>query len=265
MSSWTNWDIFHPDGTWFISPDEPGKAFVSNQGEAGTCLRHAIGKGIFDYLKKLGLYVRLSQGELEDKQQEVINQVLAIHPHHCGTSEEEFHRKGIVQDGIKLTMEISRATRKRSDVMSLTSSPEQRQKNTFLPFADHAQRASFLKDSSNFLILGCDVSIFDGRPGRGPQGHAVYVDNYDVETRTFECINSWGPDGRANPRPYILDYHPGFQDYEPEFSVYRVHLVAEGPTRNEFSTASTLPAAPAGEGKHMYSFISRLNPKYSYR
>ena len=82
MSSWTNWDIFHPDGTWFISPDEPGKAFVSNQGAAGTCVRHSIGKGIFDYLKKLGLYVRLSQGELEDKQQEVINQVLAIHPHH---------------------------------------------------------------------------------------------------------------------------------------------------------------------------------------
>ena len=238
---------------------------MSNQGDAGTCVRHAIGKGIFDYLKKLGLYVRLSQGELEDKQQEIINQVLAIHPHHNGTYEWEFHRKGIVQDGIKLTMEISRATRKRADVMSLTSSPEQQQKNTFLPFADQAQRASFLKDSSNFLILGCDTSIFDGKwhPNR-EGGHAVYVDYYDVETRTFDCINSWGPDGAQNPHPKIKDYESSFQDHDTEFSVYGVHLVAEGPTRNEFSTASTLPAAPAGEGKHMHSFISRLKLSSSY-
>ena len=76
----------------------------------------------------------------------------------------------------------------------------------------------------------------------------MYVDKYDVETRTFECINSWGPHG--NPRPDVPDYHVGFQDHYTEFSVYGVHLVAEGPTRNVFSTASTLLAAPAGKGKH---------------
>ena len=90
----------------------------------------------------------------------------------------------------------------------------------------------------------------------------MYVDNYDVETRTFQCINSWGPHG--NPRPDVPDYHTGFQDYETVFSVFKVHLVAKGPTRNEFSAASTLPAAPAGEGKHMYSFISSLKLSSSY-
>ena len=270
--SWTNWDVFYPD--------QPDKAFVSDQGQAGTCVRHAIGKGIFDYLEKSGRYVNFTElTELKAKQQEVIDKVLELFPDLADQIDDpgcypfNYHGKSISQDGIRLTMEITCALRKRDLVSDRPGgkiwSPAELRKNdflaalTFMRFADKQQRASFLKESSNFLILCCDTSIFDGKwyPNR-EGGHAVYVDDYDVKTRTFHCINSWSEE--RNPRPKIKDYDPSFQDHDTEFSVYRVHLVAEGPTRNVFSMASTLLAAPAGEGKHMYSFISSLKPGSSY-
>ena len=265
-TTWTNWDVFYLD--------QPGKAFVSDQGQAGTCVRHALGKGIFDYLKKSGRYVNFKEEGLKAKQQEVIDKVLELFPDLADQIDDpgcypfNYHGKSISQDGVKLTMEITCALRKRDLVSGRPAiwSPAHLGKNdslTYLRFADQQQRASFLKESSNFLILCCDVSIFDGKwlPNR-EGGHAVYVDDYDVKTRTFHCINSWSEEW--NPRPKIKDYDPSFQDHDTEFSVYRVHLVAEGPTRNVFSMASTLLAAPAGEGKHMYSFISSLKLSSSY-
>ena len=111
-------------------------------------------------------------------------------------------------------------------------------------FATEQQRKSFLKkDGSNFLILGCDSSIFEPRAEPRP-GHAVYVENYDVSTQTFYCINSWGPTSPnrpTNPKPKVRD------DANADvFNVYGVHLKA----RPRFS----LPHAPAGKqekGKHM--------------
>ena len=67
--NWTNWDI---------SEVELGKAFVSQQ-EGETCVRHALGKGIFEFLQKLGFYKGCTDKELEIKQQMVIDKVQEIY------------------------------------------------------------------------------------------------------------------------------------------------------------------------------------------
>ena len=54
---WTNWDI---------SGVVAGKAFVSQQ-EGETCVRHALGKGIFEFLQKKGFYKGSEDEELRAK------------------------------------------------------------------------------------------------------------------------------------------------------------------------------------------------------
>ena len=88
-------------------------------------------------------------------------------------------------------------------------------------FADTNQWASFKGDDSNFLIIGCDASYFyfTGSSTNGTTLHAVFVEDYDVESGTFDCINSWGPEHSAKPR---------IQDTDESiklFHAFGVHLV----------------------------------------
>ena len=174
---WTNWE----------KPGiEAGQAFVSQQKpNHETCVSHAIGKGIFEFLlKEIRLYRGYTETELKAKQEEIIDNVISkvgkitpINP------VEELHGKDITQDGRKLWTEITWARRNGSTK----------------PFADAEQRKSFLKDGSNFLIIICDTSFF--QPGSDGL-HAVYVDKYDE--RSFFCINSWDPKHTPALRSRIL-------------------------------------------------------------
>ena len=216
---WTNWE----------KPGiEAGQAFVSQQKpNHETCVSHAIGKGIFEFLlKEIRLYRGYNETELKAKQEEIISNVISkvgkitpINP------VEELHGKDITQDGRKLWMEITWARRNGSTK----------------PFADAEQRKSFLKDGSNFLIIICDTSFF--QPGSDGL-HAVYVDKYDE--RSFFCINSWG--SNAHPCPEIKDSDQSIKS----FNAFGVHLVDDKDhiVDDVDSGASSQPTAPAG----FYSF-----------
>ena len=88
-------------------------------------------------------------------------------------------------------------------------------------FADTNQWASFKGDGSNFLIIGCDASYFTGGSTNGTTLHAVFVEDYDVESGTFDCINSWGPEHSAKPFPRIRDTDESIKT----FHAFCIHLV----------------------------------------
>ena len=67
---WTNWESFG---------NEAGVAFVSTQ-EGATCVRHALGKGIFEHLEKTGCYDGCTEDVLELMQTRIIELVEAIFP-----------------------------------------------------------------------------------------------------------------------------------------------------------------------------------------
>ena len=142
---------------------------------------------------------------------------------------------------IELTMEITEARREKN-----------------IEFATKNQRDSFLKSGSNFLILGCDASIFD--PDIRDEGnHAVYVKDYEWKTRTFVCINSWGggeegeeEEEEENPYPKIQD------DVDAKvFNVWGVHLQhssdsgdsSDSSDCEEDFTATTLHTTLSGKQK----------------
>jgi len=198
---WTNWDL---DGI------EAGKAFVSEQ-KGETCVRHALGKGIFEYLQKEeggSFYKGCTDEELEAKQETVIEKVLAIYPDQNAISPLRFNGESINLDVEKksLRMEIRHA--RRNDKA----------------FADAAQWASFKRDGSNFLIIGYD-------------SHAVYVEDYDVASRFFNCINSWGPG--QNDKPKIRDADQSITS----FYAFAVHLVDD----KDKSIASSQPSEPVAQ------------------
>ena len=190
---WTNWGV------------AVGTAFVSQQ-EGETCARHAIGKGIFEFLQKKGFYKGCTDEQLKDKQKIVIGKVLAMHPHNKNAIDPcQFYGKSIHLDDDRekksLKMEIIRVCRNGK------------------AFADTNQWASFKGDGSNFLIIGCDASYFTGGSTNGTTLHAVFVEDYDVESGTFDCINSWGPEHSAKPK--IRDTDESIKS----FHAFGVHLV----------------------------------------
>merc|ERR1712013_80235 len=101
------------------------------------------------------------------KQEKIIKNVIAIHGKLSAIDPNELHGESIYQDGIKLTMEVTMASRNGSSNA----------------FADATQRKSFLSDGYNFLILVCDGNFFRQPPLQSSGGglHAVYVTGYDVE------------------------------------------------------------------------------------
>ena len=112
--------------------------------------------------------------------------------------------------------------------------------NSSEAFAKDNQLSSFPRDDgSNFWIISCDAAFF-GSDGGGL--HAVYVKDYDVDERTFICINSWGP--QENPYPSIRDDTLPFLP----FHVYGVHLMdANEPEMEVDLPQSTRHNAPSGQ------------------
>ena len=199
--NWTNWDR---------DDIEAGKAFVSEQ-KGETCVRHALGKGIFEYLQKEeggSFYKGCTDEELEAKQETVIEKVLAIYPDQHAISPLRFNGESINLDVEKKTLKMEIRHARRNDKA----------------FADAAQWASFKRDGSNFLIIGYD-------------SHAVYVEDYDVASRFFNCINSWGQD--MEPSPKIKDADAKITS----FYAFAVHLVNNKDTSN--AAASTQLSATA--------------------
>ena len=231
---WTNWDIIRV---------EVGKALVSEQ-EGETCVRHALGKGIFEFLQTKeggGFYKGCTDEELEAKQKRVIDKVLEIFPGQGAIDPYLFNGKSIHLDLEKksLKMEIAHAQRNGE------------------AFADDSQWAKIKDDAYNFLIIVCDTSIFTddstdshSSPQPNPPLHAVYVEDYDVKYRTFNCINSWGPGLEENPYPVIKDTKKS-----KGFHAFSVHLVDESKEhdKDEDLSASAQPSAPKGppQGFHI--------------
>ena len=212
--SWTNWESFG---------NEAGVAFVSTQ-EGATCVRHALGKGIFEHLEKTGFFDWCPEGtDMEPKQQEIIELVEAIFPDKNPIDPYKFDGKSVVVGKRIVKMKMDHVWRNDSSDA----------------FATDNQLSSFPRDDgSNFWIISCDAAFF----GSGGGGlHAVYVKDYDVDKRTFICINSWGP--QENPYPSIRD------DTYPTlpFHVYGVHLTKGKKARTEVDLPqSTLHIAPSG-------------------
>ena len=96
---WTNWGV------------AVGTAFVSQQ-EGERCARHAIGKGIFEFLQKKGFYKGCTDEQLKEKQKTVIDKVLDIYPDQHAISPLWFHGKSIDLDVEKksLAMEYTHLT-----------------------------------------------------------------------------------------------------------------------------------------------------------
>ena len=206
---WTKWEI--------RAGIKAGQAFVSDQGDQETCVSHALGKGIFETLQtKFGLYRGDTQRQLKGKQEEIIKNVIAIHGKLYAISPCDLHGKSIDQDGIKLTMEVTMASRNGSSNA----------------FADATQRKSFLSDGYNFLILLCDANFLHNSTSGGGL-HAVYVTGYDVKTQTFSCVNSWD---KKNPEPEIHDY----EEKITKFYVFGVRLLEE-----EEKPSMVSPAQPS--------------------
>ena len=211
---------------WEKSEITAGQAFVSDQGDQETCVSHSIGKGIFEVLqKKFGLYSGYSERELKGKQEEIIENVIKIHGKFSAISPFAFHGKSIDQDEIKLTMEVTMASRNGSSNA----------------FADAKQRNSFLSDGYNFLILLCDANFLRNSTSGGGL-HAVYVTKYYVKTQTFSCVNSWGMQESQNPEPVILDYENNII----EFYVFGVGLLVD--EKEPPMVASAQPTAAQQQG-----------------
>ena len=251
---WTNWDI---------SRDTFGKAFVSEQ-KGDTCVRHALGKGVFEFLqteKGGSFYKGCTVEQLKAKQEMVIDKVQAIYPHECAIDPLLF-------DGKRIHLEVEQKSLKMEIRHAFRNSKE---------FADAQQWASFKRDGFNFLIIGCDASYFTGcstnKPTLHSTGsstaedsnvplHAVYVEDYKVERRTFKCINSWGPGQGEEPKiqdadERITQFHafPEIQDDDKritQFHAFCVHLVDEskGPNGDKDFAASASVVQSPGKGLH---------------
>ena len=226
---WTNWDI---SGVTF------GKAFVSEQ-KGETCVRHALGKGIFEFLQKIDFFDKeCTEEELKVKQQIVIDKVLdkeldGVLDKNAEIDPLKFDDESIVldaselnplgaQEPLSLKMQIVRAQRNRE------------------AFADENQWASFKGDDSNFLIIGCDTSYFTDSSANDTTLHAVYVKDYDVESQTFNCINSWGPAKTAKPFPEIRDADQSIKS----FHVFGVHLVEVSGCRDDKDISTSAQHLP---------------------
>ena len=212
--SWTNWESFG---------NEAGVALVSTQ-EGATCVRHALGKGIFEHLEKTGCYDGCTKDVLELMQTRIIELVEAIFPDKNPIDPYKFDGKSVVVGRRIVKMKIDHVWRNKSSEA----------------FANDNQLSSFLRDDgSNFWISLCDAAFF----GSGGGGlHAVYVKDYNVDERTFFGVNSWGPDN--NPYPSIRDDTPSALP----FHVYGVHLMnANDPEMEVDLPQSTRHNAPSGQ------------------
>ena len=211
---WTNWESYG---------NESGVAFVSTQ-EGATCVRHALGKGIFEHLEKTGCYDGCPKDLLELMQTRIIELVEAIFPDKNPIDPYKF-------DGESVTVG-KRIVKMKMDHVWRNTTRE--------AFAKDNQFSSFPRDDgSNFWIISCDAAFF-GSDGGGL--HAVYVKDYDVDERTFICINSWGP--QENPYPSIRDDTLPFLP----FHVYGVHLMdANEPEMEVDLPQSTRHNAPSGQ------------------
>ena len=131
---WTNWESFG---------NEAGVAFVSTQ-EGATCVRHALGKGIFEHLEKTGCYDGCTKDVLELMQTRIIELVEAIFPDKNPIDPYKFDGESVTVGKRTVKMKMDQVWRNKSSEA----------------FAKDSQLSSFRRDDgSNFWIISCDAAF----------------------------------------------------------------------------------------------------------
>ena len=80
---------------------------------------------------------------------------------------------------------------------------------TYKPRKKDGNLVPFISDQNPIPLLA--VVVVDGSALTSLQGrardnlHSLYAKNYNPKNRTFDCINSWGPN--KTPKPQIDDQH----------------------------------------------------------
>ena len=113
--------------------------------EGATCVRHALGKGIFEHLERTGCYDGCTKDVLELMQTRIIELVEAIFPDKNPKDPYKFDGKSVTVGKRIVKMKMDHVWRKDSSEA----------------FASDNQLSSFPRDDgSNFWIISCDAAFF---------------------------------------------------------------------------------------------------------
>ena len=215
--NWTNWT---PLGSTSGAP-------VTDQGDLNTCVAHALAKGIFDIARNIEDGYKGCTDE--DSATKALAKELEEHPW--------MRKDGI--DVIKFNnYSIEMVDNKDVMTFGLTIKAVERNRERF---ASNKQWSNFISNSSSFLVIRAESSIFD--PNNHGY-HAVYAEAYNPNSNIFNCVNSWGKD--ENPFPRIS------ADDKRITHAYRVYvnLSTTTQTRSYLSMtdvrADSIIKAPAG-------------------